>query len=232
MEQFSEDQEIALEIVKSWLDEKDAAYLAKEDIVVVWGHPDGDIQKTGWIKYKASELVNIIRSTKVPVGIMKYCTTDILRAACQEEGRTYICGVDVGSEVKPEYFNYRKYKGSICETPEHHIAIYLLAELQAQSENIIWSDLAYLFEQALKHCKISKPNVRNRNSFLRYAIAKTDFVERRATKDYNGRYVQREDGKIKQYTCIKLPYRSGLKKDWSKPKMRSIILRAVAGLTK
>jgi len=232
MEQFSEDQEIVLEIIKAWFAENDAAYLAKEDIVVVWGHPNGDIQNTGWIKYKTAELVNIIRSTKVPVGIMRYCTLDMLRAACQEEGRTYICGVDVGGEVKPEYFNYRRYKGSICETAEHHIAIYLVAELQAQSENVIWSDLAYMFEQALKYCKVSKPNVRNRNSFLRYAIAKTDYVERRATKSYNGRYVQRENGKLKQYTCIKLPYRSGLKKDWTKQQQRSIILRAVAGLKK
>lgn len=228
---FSEDQEIVLEIIKDWLEENDASYLAKEDLIVHWGNPNGDIQKQDWIKYKSTELLNIIRSTKIPVGIMKHCTVDMLRAACQEEGRTFICGVDVGGEVRPEYFNYRRFKGAVTETVEHHIAIYLLAELQAVNENVLWSDLSFIFEQALKYCKVSIPSAPNRNKFLRYGIEKTDFTERRATKHFNGRYTTRIEGKLIQYTCIKLDHRSGVK-EWTKDEMRRIILRAVNGIKK
>lgn len=228
--EFSEDQLIVLEIIKGWLDENDAAYLAKEDIVVHWGNPTGDIQRQDWVKYKCSEIVNIIRATQVPVGVMKHCTTDMFKAACQEEERTYICGVEIAGDVKPEYFNYTRYRSPKAETVEHKIAVHLIAELHALSENIIWKDLVFLFEQALKYCGVEIPNQLNRNKFLRYGIAKTDFVERRANKDYNGRYVQKENGKIVQYTCIKLPYRSGLKRVWSKTEMRKIILKAVNGI--
>jgi len=230
--EFSEDQLIVLEIIKGWLDENDAAYLAKEDIVVHWGNPTGDIQQQGWVKYRCSEIANIIRATLVPVGVMRHCTTDMLKAACQEEERTYICGVEVTGDVKSQYFNYTKYRNPKAETVEHEIAVHLVAELHALSENIIWKDLVYIFEQALKYCKVDVPNAQNRNNFLRYGIAKTDFVERRANKSYNGRYVQKENGKIVQYTCLKLPYRSGLKRDWTKSQMRNIILRAVKGLRK
>jgi len=229
---FSEDQEIVLEIIKAWLEENDANYLAKEDIVVYWGNPTGDIQRQDWAKYKCSEIVNIIRATKVPVGVMKHCTNDMFKAACQEEERTYTCGVEVNGDVKPEFFNYFRYRNPLAETVEHKIAVHLAAELQGLSQNIIWKDLVYLFEQALKYCNVEIPNVRNRNNFLRYGLAKTEFVERRASKDYNGRYVQKENGKIVQYTCIKLPYRSGLKRDWSKDDMRNIILKAVKGIKK
>lgn len=230
--EFSNDQEIVLDIIKQWLEENDVSYLAKEDIAVYWGNPTGDIQRQDWVKYKCPEIVNIIRATKVPVGVMKHCTTDMFKAACQEEGRTYICGVEINGDVKPEYFNYLRYRNPLSETIEHKIAVHLLAELQGLSENIIWKDLAFLFEQALKYCKVEIPNVISRNKFLRYGIAKTDFIERRASKNYNGRYVQKESGKIVQYTCIKLPYRSGLKKDWDKPTMRNIILKAVKGIKK
>jgi hypothetical protein len=228
---FSEDQEIVLEIIKNWLEENDASYLAKEDIVVHWGNPTGDITKEDWVKYKTSELVGIIKATKVPVGIMKYCTNDVLRAACQEEGRTFICGVEVRGNVKPEYFNYFKKSALINETAEHKIATGLLIELQAINENILWADLSYIFEQALKYCKIKIPSAIHRNNFLRYAIEKTDFVERRATKNFNGRYTTTVNGKLVQYTCIKLENRSGIKV-WTKPEMRSIILKAVNGIKK
>ena len=229
---FSEDQELVLTILKEWLGEKDASFLAKENMVVYWGNPTGDIQVQDWIKLKASEAANIVKATRVPVGIMKYCTEDMLKAACQEEGRTYIAGVDCRGEVKKEFFNFRRFSGPRSETPHHVIAVHLIAELHALGKNILWRDVTYLYEQALKYLKLDIPAARNRNVFLRYAIAKTDFRERKNTKDFNGRYVQRRNGKCVQFTCIKLDYVSGVKEDWTRPEMRELILKAIDGIKK
>jgi len=228
--EFSPDQEIVLDIIKSWLDENDAAYLAKEDLVVYWGNPTGDIKKKDWIKWRVAEIVNIIKSTKVPVGVMKHCTPDMFKAACQEEGRTYICGVEVHGEVKPEYFNYNRFKAPTNETVEHRIAVFLLSELQTVDQNILWSQVVYLFEQALKYCKVPLSNAIQRNKFLRYGVSKTDFKERRATGGKNNRYtVRKKGGGHIQYTCIKLDHRSGIY-ELSKDEMRKVIIGAVESI--
>lgn len=227
---FSQDEEIVLEILKDWLEENDAAFLAKDDIVVYWGNPTGDIQKQDWVKLKVVEAVNIVKATKVPVGLMKYCSADMLKAACQEEGRTYICGVEVHGHVNPEYFNYNKYTAPKAESLEHRVAVFILAELQGIDQNILWSQVAYIFEQTLKYIKRPVPNALQRNKFIRYGVSKTNFVERRAAGGKNNRYtVRKKGGGHIQYTCIKLDHRSGIY-DLSKQEMRELIKRAVAKL--
>ena len=36
MSEFTEDQEVVLDIIKEWLKEQDAAFLAKEEQIVFW----------------------------------------------------------------------------------------------------------------------------------------------------------------------------------------------------
>ena len=142
MTDFNEDQEIVLSIIKEWLRDGDKSFLAREDLVVFWGPIDGNLKKQGWNKLKLKEAVSIIRATKVPVGLMKHCSEDLLRAAAQEEERTYICGVTVISGmVSPGYFNFHSQKRSCCEVIEHRIAIHLISELEALDQNIMWKDL-------------------------------------------------------------------------------------------
>lgn len=231
MADFSDDQEIVLELLKDWLREKDAAFLAREELVVFWGPIDGNLRKQGWNKLKLKEAVSVVRSTKVPVGIMKHCTEDLMRAAAQEEARTYIAGVTVvGGAVSPEYFNYHSNKRSVCETIEHRIAVHLISELEALDQNIMWHHVAYLYEQALRYMGLTIPNSMQRNGFIRYGLNESPFIEKRNTKRYNGRYVIRENGKIRQLICIKLPHKSGIKDEWTKDEMRGVVLRAVKPL--
>lgn len=229
---FTEDQEIVLDIIKEWLREYDANFIAREEQIVFWGPIDGNIRKQGWNKLKLKEAVSVVRSTKVPVGLMKHCTEDAVRAAAQEEGRAFIAGVTVIGEVAPEYFNFHTNKRSVCETVEHKIAQYIIAELEALDENVMWRDLAYIYEQALKYCGLQVPTSHARNGFLRYALQNSTFVEKRNNKSYNGRYVYRENGKLIQAICIKLPHKSKVKTDWTKDMMRGVILRAVKHLRK
>jgi hypothetical protein len=232
--EFNQDQEIVLDIIKSWLDDHDAAFLAKEELIVYWDAVDGDIRKKDWVKLKLKEAANIVRSTKVPVGIMKHCTEDMFRAAAQEEGRTYIAGCAILGEAAKGYFNYNQKSriGAISELPEHKLAISLISELEALQENILWTDLAYLYEQALKYCKLQVPNSIQRNKFIRYGLNGSEFVEKRNSKTYNGRYTFRENGKLRQVICIKLPHRQKVKEDWTKPLMREVVLRAVKVLNR
>jgi hypothetical protein len=96
--------------------------------------------------------------------------------------------------------------------------------------NVLWKDLSYIYEQALKKAGLNKPHKLQRNKYLRWGMNNTEFIEKRATKNHNGRYVQRVHGKIVQYTCIKLPTKSGVKLEWTKVEMREVITRALSAL--
>lgn len=231
--ELTEEQETTLGIIKEWLIDQNAVFLAMEDRIVFWASV-GNIRKQGWQKLNMKEAVNIIRATKVPIGLMHLCKADLVRAAAQEEDRTYIAGCDVVGEVEEGYFNYNKNNriGRVCELPEHRIAVRLLVEMEQLQENIVWSDLAYIYEQAVKYCELPAPTRVQRNIYLRYGMNNTEYIERRSTPSFNGRYLIKEATGLKAYTCIKLPHRSGVKKNWSKDDMRSIILRAVKTIKK
>lgn len=231
MSEFTADQEVVLQIIKEWLRAKDAAFLAREEQVVFWGPIDGNLRKQGWNKLKLKEATSIIRSTQVPVGIMKHCTEDMLRAAAQEEGRTYVCGVTVLSgAVSPEYFNFAAQARSVCEVLEHRAAIFLIAELEALNQNVMWRDLTCMYEKLLTQLGLEIPNSHQRNGFLRYGLQESAFVEKRNSKTFNNRYVIREDGKLRQLICIKLPHKSGIKDNWTAEEMQAVINRAAKAL--
>ena len=232
MSEFTEDQEVVLDIIKEWLREQDAAFLAKEEQVVFWGPLDGNIRKQGWNKLKLREAASIIRSTKVPVGIMKHCTEDMIRAAAQEESRTYVSGCNVHGMVSKQYFNFYTTNQAVFETMEHRCSVALITELEQLGENILWRDLSHMYTQALKYLGRPVPHAIAVNNLLRFGLKDSRFIEKRNTKTYNGRYVYREDGKLKQAICIKLPEKSGLKQDWTNDMKRDLIIRAVKHLRK
>lgn len=228
MSEFNADQELVLDIMKQWLQEQDASFLAKEEQIVHWGPLEGNQMRMGWVKYKLREALNIIRTLRVPVGIMKYCTEDLLRAAAQEEGRAYICGVETYSNhTSPDYFNFHKYGKATCITKHHEIAVGLIQQVRMYDENIKWLDLVYLYEQSCKYCGMPVPVATKRNGFLRYAITQTDFIERNLRGKVDKRYqIRYPDGKEIRLTCIKLDHKSGYKKEWSKEEMRNVVIQA------
>jgi len=234
MSEFNEDQEIVLDIIKNWYNELDAAFLAKEGLIVHWSSLNGDVRNKGWVKLKLREAASIVRATRVPVGVMKYCTEDMFRAGAQEEGRTYIQGCTVVGDAADGYFNYNTKAaiGAISEKPEHKLAVSLIAEFVALDENVMWCDLAFMYEKALERLSIPVPHAVLRNKFLRYGLSGTQFIEKRNNKRYNGRYVIRENGKLRQLICIKLPHRSGMRDAWGTNEMRKIITQAITCLSK
>jgi len=105
-----QDREIALEIIKMWLNENDAAYLAKENIIVYWQHFSPDSKKGEYVKLKPLEACRIIKATRAGFEAMKLIKTDLLLLAAQETERAYKQGIYSRSNAPSEYFNYCRSK--------------------------------------------------------------------------------------------------------------------------
>lgn len=105
---FEQDKELALETVKMWFREQDAAYLAKEDIVVHWNPFNTETKRGEWTKIRVRELCRIIKATRAGFAAMRFVKPEVILLAAQEEGRAYRQGVKSRSTVPPEYFNFER----------------------------------------------------------------------------------------------------------------------------
>lgn len=103
-----QDQNIALETCKLWLNQQDAAYLAKENIVVYWECFNPESKRGEWTKLKMPEVCRIIKATRAGLQAMKYINPNLMLIAAQETERVYKAGVSSRSNVPAEYFNYNK----------------------------------------------------------------------------------------------------------------------------
>lgn len=107
MAKFSyEDRDIALETVKMWLNENNASYLAKENIVTYWQHFSPDSKKGEYVKLKLNEVCRIIKATRAGFDAMKLIKPDLIMAAAQETERAFKQGIFSRSNAPAEYFNY------------------------------------------------------------------------------------------------------------------------------
>ncbi|QHJ79844.1 MAG: hypothetical protein [Caudoviricetes sp.] len=102
------DRDIAIETCKHWLKEQDAAYLAKEDLVVYWESFNNESKRGEWTKLKPREVCRIIKATRAGLSSMKFIKPEILMVAAQESERAYKAGIDSKSNAPAEYFNFNK----------------------------------------------------------------------------------------------------------------------------
>ncbi|MBI0275439.1 hypothetical protein I6H07_06270 [Hafnia alvei] len=103
-----DDRQVALEIVKAWFRDMDAAFLAKEDVVVHWESFNDSTKKGEWIKERPGAVARIIKSTRANLNLMRYVTIDLVRTAAQELERMYVQGVNTKGVAPKEYFNYNR----------------------------------------------------------------------------------------------------------------------------
>jgi len=101
-----QDRFIALETIKMWLNENDAAYLAKENLVVYWQHFSPDSKKGEYVKLKPLEACRVIKATRAGFDAMKLIKPDLLMLAAQESERAYKQGIYSRSNAPSEYFNF------------------------------------------------------------------------------------------------------------------------------
>lgn len=208
---MKDDLEIVLSLCKEYINEYDMHYVAKEDKVYHWGSDDVLTRKK-WVEHTLREVVNIIKSTRIPFGLMKHLSPETLLGAFQEEGRTYIQACDTFGLAPKGYFNFNTMSGEAgIVSLEAVISQNILIELEAVDQNIKWVEVTKLFKDVQTHFNLKDCGLQDRNRFLRAALENSIFEERSMRKKVNGRYFYfcKDAGKYMQLTCIKLPHRSG-----------------------
>lgn len=105
---FEQDKEIALETCKQWLEDNDAAYLAKEDVIIFWTHFNPESKRGEWTRYKMKEACRVIKATRAGFAAMRFIKPELLMLAAQETERAYKQAVKSRSTVPHEFFNLER----------------------------------------------------------------------------------------------------------------------------
>ncbi len=204
MSERDEDIAASTEIVKEWLTEEQGHYLALEDQVVHWNNDIDKVFQSTWVNLKLKDCVRIVRATRFPLGLMKYCTEDLFMSAAQELDRVYERGVSTSSACPAHYFNY---KVSTINDPLLVVAVKLLEFTERNRWNVLWRDVSEILELAWEELGIVAPNRKNRNDLIREACRHTKYD----AKQYRKRYHY----KGKTINCVKLDYVVGFEKVFS-----------------
>lgn len=100
-----------IDLASAWLSKKNAAYLAKENVIVYYDTTTGRKSDYQWITHTLVEVVRIIRATLMNPDDSDKLQSKHLIAACQELDRVFEFGIKAKHDTKPEIFNYLKESG-------------------------------------------------------------------------------------------------------------------------
>jgi hypothetical protein len=218
MSERDEDIATSAEIIKAWLVEEQGSYLALENQVVHWNNDTDKVFQSTWVNLNLKDCVRIVRATRFPLGLMKYCTEDAFVSSAQELDRVYERAVSVNGACPAHYFNY---KVSTVNDPLLVIVVKLLEYTERNRWNILWRDLAKMLELAWTELDIVHPNRNNRNNLIREACRHTKYGAKQYAKGYNYRG--------KKYACVKLDYIIGFDKDFDEEAMHMLAMIAIKG---
>ena len=191
--------EICIEASKQWIEENDAFFLALDEQIIFWGiQPDGT---TGWVKYSLSQLVRLIKATKLSMSLMSEMSTDVVRVAFQECERVYISAVDTTQPIDDtKYFNLRRYAKQSLTTHER-ICLYLLKLIEKEEFGIKWSALSAMLSECYQVMGIDNPVAYWKNKTIVNMLVHTRFEERR----YELRVWEKTNtGKMNLHNAIRL----------------------------
>ena len=105
---YEQDKELALATCKQWLEDNDAAYLAKEDVIIMWIHFNPESKRGEWQRYKMKEACRVIKATRAGFAAMRFIKPELLMLAAQETERAHKQAVKSRSTVPPEFFNLER----------------------------------------------------------------------------------------------------------------------------
>lgn len=100
-----------IDLCVKWLEERQAAYLAKENMVVYYATTTGRKSDFQWITHSLVEVVRIIRATLMNPDDSDKLKSKHVIAACQELDRVFEFGIKAKHDTRPEIFNYLKESG-------------------------------------------------------------------------------------------------------------------------
>lgn len=96
-----------LDAASQWLQQRDAAYLAKEDVIVYYESLTGRKSDFRWIRMSLSAVARIIKVTLLPADDDGFKSHHIL-TACQELDRVYEFGITSTKKLRKGIFNFRE----------------------------------------------------------------------------------------------------------------------------
>lgn len=175
---FEEDKEIALETIKQWLNDNDAAYLAKEDVIIHWTHFNPESKRGEWTRYKMKEVCRIIKATRAGFSAMRFIRPELVMMAAQETERAYKQAVKSRSTVPSEFFNLER-AGHFNQF--EMLTMCLLQELVGRGWNIEIVCWGELMKKLFFTKGFAEPNRHVRNKMLRAVAQEAGVVFRDRT---------------------------------------------------
>ena len=95
-----------IDLSSTWVDTRNGAYLAKENVIVYYASLTGRKSDFDWHTLTLIEVVRIIRATVMSASDAEKLTTNHIIAACQELDRVFEFGIKSRHKVKGDIFNY------------------------------------------------------------------------------------------------------------------------------
>lgn len=178
---MTNDQEVVVELIKSWMEKHESALLAKENQIVFW-------ENEAWVVWTMKEAVNIFKATLIPFGLMKICDDNAVRIAALELNRSYIAGVNSKTVIQPQYFNFHRNAvklGNDFGNYKEEIVRNLISHCESGQVNIKLTDLGRILDFAMSYLEQPKLSSQERNELIRKAIVGTQYKER----NYNSRFL-------------------------------------------
>ena len=175
---FEDDKIIALETCKQWLEDNDAAYLAKEDKIIFWTHFNPESKRGEWTYYTMKEACRVIKATRAGFAAMRFIKPELLMLAAQETERAYKQAVKSRSTVPPEFFNLER-AGHFNNL--EMLTLCLLQELVGRGQNIEAVCLGELMKELFSAKGFAVPNRTLRWKLLRAVAQEAGVVVRDRT---------------------------------------------------
>lgn len=100
------DNDELIDLASKWLENKKAAYLAKEDVITYYASLSGRKSEFMWHSLSVWETVRIIRATQMNLDTADDLKPKHIIAACQELDRVYSFSTKSRFKVADDIFNY------------------------------------------------------------------------------------------------------------------------------
>lgn len=222
---MKEEEIIVVELIKKWMNQYQAAFLAKESQIVYWGHAVSNADEEEWVKWTLTEAVNIFRSTIIPFGLMKLCTPDAVRIAAQEAERSYVSGVYSDTLVLPHLFNFNHKQLEIeilVVDWKYELMKRIIKVLEKTQRNVYIVDVGRVFDGCYLFLDMSPISNQAKNKLMRKVLSTKGcgYVER----NYSNRY--KYEGRV--HAILKYEKASGIQ-SLSEEEVNHYVLRSLRG---
>jgi hypothetical protein len=153
-----------IDLCKNWVEDKGAAYLAKENSLVYYASLTGRKSDYDWHSLSLTEAVRVIRYTMLSSDNYDKLSPNHLIAACQELERVYEFGIKSRFKTLPGVFNYLEESNT---TLAEACMAQLVEELYSRGlAALYFKDATDIYAESLGLLKEEVPSASIRNEYM------------------------------------------------------------------